>query len=158
MSEYLFDDKWKVWYHSINDNRWTNISYTNVFNITNLYDFKSFKSVINDKILHKCMFFIMKNNIFPTWEDENNKDGCCVSYKISNKTLYRDFYNILLHVLNGNIMKNHNDKNIVNGISISPKKEFNIIKIWFKKYISISDIHEIKPSFIHSKCILKSNK
>tara|TARA_B100000427_G_C15139923_1_gene433961 strand:- start:57 stop:533 length:477 start_codon:yes stop_codon:yes gene_type:complete len=157
MEDYQFNNKWNVWYHSINDNRWSNDSYTNVFNISNLYDFKAFKSVINDKILHKCMFFLMKDNIFPTWEDENNKNGCCVSYKISNKTLYRDFYNILLNILIGNIMKNKDNENIVNGISISPKKEFNIIKIWFKNCISISEIREIKPSFINSKCILKSN-
>ena len=31
-------------------------------------------------------------------------------------------------------MKNNN--NNINGISISPKKEFNIVKLWFKNNIS----------------------
>ena len=156
--EYKFNDIWSVWYHSINDNRWTNDSYTKIFSINNLYDYHSFNSIVNDKILHKCMVFLMRDNIFPTWEDENNKEGCCISYKISNKTLGRDFYLILLKVLNESIMKNNDRFKLVNGISISPKKEFNIIKIWFKECITASDIHEFKPSFIKSKSILKKNK
>ena len=156
--EYNLNDTWSVWYHSINDTKWDNDSYTGIFSINNLYDYQAFTSVMNDKILHKCMVFLMRGNIFPTWEDPNNIKGCCISYKISNKTLVRDFNLILLKVINEGIMKNSDQFKLVNGISISPKREFNIIKIWFKECITVSDINEFQPSFIKSKSILKKNK
>ena len=38
----------------------------------------------------------------------------------------------MLKCITNNILNEKNDE--INGISISPKKEFNIIKIWFKDY------------------------
>ena len=154
MEEYKFNDNWKVWYHSINDNSWDNSSYQNIIDIQNIYDYCIFKENISKNALQKCMFFIMRNNIFPTWEDINNKDGYCISYKIYNKTLIRDFYSILLELLNERITTKYT---IVNGISISPKKEFNIIKIWLRENINLNLISQINSSFSKSRCILKKN-
>ena len=154
MEEYNFNDTWKVWYHSIKDNSWDNNSYINVIDIKNIYDYCIFKENIGKNALQKCMFFIMRNNIFPTWEDVHNKDGYCISYKIYNKTLIRDFYSILIELLNERITLNYS---LINGISISPKKEFNIIKIWLKEDIPLYQISQINNSFSKSKCIVKKN-
>ena len=57
----------------------------------------------------------------------------------------------------------HCHKNIekydnINGISISPKKEFNIIKIWFKcKIKNIDDYLNIDNKYINSKNVLIKN-
>ena len=33
-------DKWKLWYHSINDTNWNKNSYQDIYNINNLFDYK----------------------------------------------------------------------------------------------------------------------
>ena len=40
---------------------------------------------------------------------------------------------------------------------VSPKKEFNIIKIWLKEDIPLNQISQINNSFSKSKCIVKKN-
>ena len=73
----------------------------------------------------------MKRGIFPNWEDPDNRSGGCLSFKISSEKVIDCWNYILLKCIEEKIMNNYNDK--INGLSISPKKEFNIIKIWFSE-------------------------
>ena len=73
----------------------------------------------------------MKKNIFPNWEDPLNRQGGCLSFKVPSKDIMKEWNQLLLYFINNNILSDKNNE--VNGISISPKKEFNIIKIWFQK-------------------------
>jgi len=76
------------------------------------------------------MLFIMKEGIIPVWEDLNNRNGGCFSYKISNKTVYT-IWKELTFMLTGNVLSaNRPFVDSINGITISPKKSFCIIKIW----------------------------
>ena len=88
------------------------------------------------------MFFCMKKNIFPNWEDPLNRQGGCLSFKVPAKDIMKEWNQILLYCINNNILTEKNNE--VNGISISPKKEFNIIKIWFR--LNKSD--EYKQNFL----------
>ena len=87
---YNLNDTWDVWYHSIKNSSWNNQSYKNLINITNLYDLKFFNDSINLAYLKTGMFFIMKKNIFPTWEHPDNRNGCCISYKIYAITMNKN--------------------------------------------------------------------
>ena len=89
------------------------------------------------------MFFIMRDNIFPNWEDPSNRMGGCLSFKISSTNVISEWKNIFLKCILDELLKDNNDK--INGLSISPKKEFNIIKIWFSESI------EYKNLFIDNK-------
>ena len=40
MSEYKLNNNWTLWYHSIDNNEWTNSSYQKIIDIDNLYDVK----------------------------------------------------------------------------------------------------------------------
>jgi hypothetical protein len=76
------------------------------------------------------MLFIMRKNINPIWEDEKNKDGGCFSFKINNRFI-KDIWEKLTYSLAGeNLFLNSEYNEKVNGITISPKKNFCIIKIW----------------------------
>lgn len=44
--------------------------------------------------------------------------------------MMNEWNKLLLHCINNYVLNQNNQE--VNGISISPKKEFNIIKIWFR--------------------------
>lgn len=160
MNNYQLNTKWSLWYHSINDNNWNNKSYKNLYNINNLFDLK----IINDSImknhLQNGMFFIMKEDIFPTWEDPDNREGCCISFKIYNSVLIEQWNLILNSVITQDILKDINNEDLLNGISISPKKEFNIIKIWLrynnKEYKEFFKQYE--PYFLYEKSLLKKHE
>ena len=47
MSEYLFKNKWTLWFHSITNKNWDNKSYIKVLELKTLFDYKLLKEVIN---------------------------------------------------------------------------------------------------------------
>ena len=123
-------DKWDIWYHSITDNNWDKNSYQKIFTIDNLLDYKYITDIYQQDHYQNGMFFCMKEDIFPNWEDPDNRNGGCLSFKIPSIKIIEEWNNLLLKCIKSLILNDHYDE--INGISISPKKEFNIIKIWFK--------------------------
>jgi len=143
------NNKWILWAHSISDNSWSTKSYKQIYEINNIYDWKILNEYIKQIYLQNVMLFIMKDNIFPTWEHPDNRAGCCVSYRIPQTNIIQD-WNILVE----NIILNKIDIDNINGLSISPKKEFNIIKIWFKTNLNEYNLDlnkNIKPSNMRIK-------
>ena len=138
MNEYLLKNKWVLWYHSLKNKSWDNKSYIKVIEIKSLLDYKLLEDVMRINHLQNGMFFLMKNDIFPTWEDPKNRMGGCVSFKY-DKNILNEFLRIILLCVTGNLSTEDN-LNEINGISISPKKEFNIIKIWFSESIEYKNI------------------
>jgi len=123
-------DKWKLWYHSINDTNWNKNSYQDIYNINNLFDYKYVMEIFKQDHYQNGMFFCMRDGIFPNWEDPDNRNGGCLSFKVSSVNILEEWNNLLLKCITDNILSDNNNE--INGISISPKKEFNIIKIWFR--------------------------
>jgi hypothetical protein len=123
------NNKWWFWYHSINDNKWTKESYKKIYECQNIYDYHYMTETFKQEHYQNGMFFIMKEDIFPNWEDPYNRNGGCISFKIPSKDIINEWNNLLLMTITENLFKTHDE---INGISISPKKEFNIIKIWIK--------------------------
>lgn len=128
--EYNLKDKWILWFHSITDNDWSKSSYKELSKVENLFDYQYFKDIFKQDHYQNGMFFLMKENIFPTWEDPDNRNGGCLSFKVSSIDIIDEWSELLLRCITGNILIDNNQE--INGISISPKKEFNIIKVWFK--------------------------
>ena len=90
------NDKWVIWSHGLNDSNWKNDSYKKIFEINNLFDLKIINDTINEDFFINNMIFIMKERIFPTWEDENNYDGCSGSFKITIPSIWNEVVNQLL--------------------------------------------------------------
>ena len=130
MDEYTLKNKWVLWFHSLKNPNWDNKSYIKVIEIKTLLDFKLLNDVLRINHLQNGMFFLMKNDIFPTWEDPKNRLGGCISFKYDNNIL-KEWLKILLLCITDNL-SNKRNINDINGLSISPKKEFNIIKVWIK--------------------------
>ena len=139
--DYKLQTSWILWNHKLNDNNWKNNSYKNIFEINNLYDYKFLENIITLQNLQNTMFFLLRKDIFPTWEDPDNRDGCCASFKVPLKDIKNIWIQLVIDIISENIHIDKNKYDIINGISIAPKKEFNIIKIWFK-----TDIKNIKES------------
>jgi hypothetical protein len=83
-----------------------------------------------DVLIKNCMLFMMKDGVNPMWEDPLNRNGGCFSYKISNKVVC-DVWKQLSYVTAGGTISNQSSfVTNVTGITISPKKNFCIVKIW----------------------------
>jgi len=77
-----------------------------------------------------CMLFIMRKGVAPMWEDPKNRQGGSFSYKVANKNVC-EVWRDLTYVLVGETISNQESFVAnVTGITISPKKNFCIIKIW----------------------------
>jgi len=126
------NNKWDIWFHSINDSNWKKDSYQKIFSIENLLDYKYLIDTYQQNHYQNGMFFCMKEDIFPNWEDPDNRNGGCLSFKIPSVKIIEGWNDLLLRCIKEIILEDNNDE--INGISISPKKEFNIIKIWFKNH------------------------
>ena len=126
-------DEWVLWFHSINDSKWDKSSYKELFKLKDLCDVYVVIDVFKQNHYQNGMFFLMKKGIFPNWEDPNNRLGGCLSFKISSSNVINEWNNLYLNCILENLLSENNDK--INGISISPKKEFNILKLWFSETI-----------------------
>ena len=159
MNNYQLNTNWCLWYHSINDTNLKKNSYKNLFTLKNLFDVKCINDIIDKIHLQNGMFFIMRENIFPTWEDPDNRNGCCISFKVPSSFLKEQWNTILNGVLSEDILTDSTNTEYINGISIAPKKEFNIIKLWLrdggKKYED--NLREYGPFFTKEKALIKKH-
>ena len=156
MNEYLLKNKWVLWYHSLKNKSWDNNSYVKVIEIKSLLDYQLLKDVMRINHLQNGMFFLMKGDIFPTWEDPKNRMGGCISFKYDNNIL-NEWLKILLLCITENLSEYNKE---INGLSISPKKEFNILKIWIKDdskdYKTL--IKQYEPFIKLDKCMYKKHE
>ena len=156
---YKLETTWILWSHKLDNTSWDNKSYKKIFEINNLYDYKLINDIITINNLQNSMFFLMRKNIFPTWEDPDNRDGSSGSFKILSLDIKNIWSKLLLDIISENIHKDKKKYDLINGISISPKKEFNIIKIWFKEDIkNINNIINLYSNYITTEnCRLKKH-
>jgi hypothetical protein len=128
--DYSLSDKWVLWAHLPHDTDWSLKSYYKIHSFDDLKDSILLNHSFSDDFIRNCMLFLMKDNINPIWEDPNNKNGGCFSFKVNNKDVPA-IWKILFYTLVGDTLSNDNNflHNIC-GITISPKKTFCIIKIW----------------------------
>ena len=81
--------KWDLYYHLPHDKQWDLNSYKFIAkNIDCLDTLIALNETIPEKIIKHCMLFVMKSGITPMWEDKENRDGGCFSFKVANKQVY----------------------------------------------------------------------
>lgn len=147
--------KWNFWYHDPEDTSWEIESYQKIFSFDTIEDYWALHKSIKNDMLNSGMFFLMRDGILPIWEDTKNIDGGCWSYKIIKKDAYKAWVQISAVLIAESISC---ESNTINGISISPKKGFCIIKIWNndKEKSDIKYIADNIPFFSNSEHIYKS--
>lgn len=124
------NNRWALWAHLPHDTDWTIASYKHISTFGSVEEIIALNDILPEKMVKNCMLFLMKEGIQPTWEDPNNRKGGCFSYRVINKII-KDIWCSLSYVLVGNTLSNETSFNeAVNGITVSPKKNFCILKIW----------------------------
>tara|TARA_A100001015_G_scaffold18095_1_gene21001 strand:- start:8622 stop:9221 length:600 start_codon:yes stop_codon:yes gene_type:complete len=137
------DNNYTLWMHMLYDNDWSINSYKKIYTFNTIENAACLIENLSNEIIEKTMIFLMKNDIKPIWEVEENKKGGCFSYKITTCYIY-ELWKKMSYILIGNSLIDDNIivKNI-NGISISPKKNYCIFKIW------INDIANFNESSVY---------
>ena len=123
-------DKWTLWAHLPHNTDWSIKSYIPISTFTTVEETIAVTETLPCILIENCMLFVMREGIKPTWEDPKNRNGGCFSYKVSNKNVYKVWKELTYVVVGGTVSKQMSYVNCVSGITISPKKNFCIIKIW----------------------------
>ena len=137
--EYPLLDNWVLWFHKVDDDKWDISSYQELYTLTDLEDFHAmFNTFFNhdEKMTaNAAMFFLMREGIKPMWEDPKNRKGGMWCYKVPKKEdnkLKSDvvWKKLTAACIGGVLTKNRDDMKYINGVSISPKLDNCIFKIW----------------------------
>ena len=142
------NDLWCVYFHNPHDYNWDLKSYNLISQINTVEDFVEVYKTFED-LFYNGMFFIMREHVTPRWEDDCNISGGCLSFKISKFEMLEKFFETCSMVLGETMGKNGVFSGNINGISLSPKRNYYIIRIWLKNSeYSSSNNYNIKiPKF-----------
>jgi hypothetical protein len=121
---------WTFYIHLQNSTDWSYESYYKLLKCECLQSIVSLNHALGSELLKKSLVFLMKDDIQPLWEEPNNRNGGSFSFKIHNKDIDYVWKQILYHVIGGELVKDKDILKHLNGISVSPKKTFCILKIW----------------------------
>jgi hypothetical protein len=128
---YKFKSKWNLWFHREKKN-WKIDGYNKLYSITNIKEFWDLHNNIeslNGIVAHH--FFLMKNNIEPTWEHPSNRNGGTWSFKIPAEDSYKLWEKLAMYVVGESLVE---DSSKINGLSIVLKNpSISIIKIWISE-------------------------
>jgi hypothetical protein len=147
-------ESWTLWAHLPQNSDWSIAGYIKIMTVTHVEELIALIHALHDKLISDCMLFLMKHDITPLWEDPQNKLGGCFSYKVIQK-IPDVWKNISYSIAGNTLTKDLLFNKSINGISISPKKNFCILKLWMStcKYKDPSIITIIKPD----GCIFKAH-
>jgi len=143
-------DIWTFYFHDPYDKDWNYSSYIRICDLSNINVFKKLSSHVSNNVEHG-MFFLFRESVFPCWDDPGNIDGGSISFKVP-KSCVVDFWAVIAQkVLLDDVLvdKDSYAPDIVTGLSVSPKKGYCIIKVWFKNleidsvdYLNIDNMYK----------------
>jgi hypothetical protein len=144
-SERALLGKWNLFYHLPQDKNWDISSYKLIMgDVDTAEQLVALVENLPVNIIKFCMLFVMRKGITPMWEDPKNRNGGCFSFKVINKHVV-DVWKSLFYALCGETLcSNPKYNSLMNGITISPKKNFCIVKIWIAN-CSVQDPEIIIP-------------
>ena len=147
-------EKWVLWAHLPHDTDWSMNSYIPIMTVTYVEEIITLIHTLPESLLTTCMFFFMKEHVNPVWEDSANKQGGCFSYKIT-QSCFDCWRDVSYSMVGKTLSKDKVFQESITGISISPKKNFCILKVWMSS-CSFQDASKITV-LKHNGCIFKKH-
>lgn len=148
-----------LWYHNPNEDNWSIESYHEILTFQTVEEFLILENYIKPKMIEYGMFFLMLDGIAPVWEDNNNINGGVLSWKVENSNSAKYWQESVIHFIANSFLSNFDTNDLINGICISPKRNFNIIKIWLNKQIDYSQFQYAPTiTMTKNKPIYKSHR
>lgn len=119
---------WNLYYHDPNDSNYSLESYVVIAKINKVSDFWNVVEGISKEAWNSGMFFLMREGYRPLWDSPENGKGGAWSKRVDASDTYDVFIDCMVHAIAGKFLTKHNE--CVVGITLSPKGQFHIIKIW----------------------------
>jgi hypothetical protein len=119
--------KWVVWIHDIKETSWTQDSYKKIYEIHTIEDFWTFFNNVRDYKNH--LFFVMRGDTKPFYEDKANINGGSWSFSIYYKDVQETLIHTLVRMIGETLTKETMD---ITGLSMVPKRGSYILKVWLK--------------------------
>jgi translation initiation factor 4E len=139
---------WVLWYHDPENRDYSMDGYIKVGDFSTIQQFWSVIDVIPKEAWECGMFFFMRKGYRPRWEDSEHESGGAWSKKIDASQAYTSFIDLMVHCIANEMMVNR--KETLAGISISPKGQFYIVKIW-NTTTTVSDKNYLNPKLTYFK-------
>lgn len=159
MDDGYLSDIWTFYFHDPYDKNWNLSSYIRICDISHVNALHELNRRVGQNIQHG-MFFLSRENVFPCWDDPGNINGGTLSFKILKSHVF-DFWDLLSHkTLQDCITKEGcvYDFDMITGISVSPKKNYCIIKIWLKN-LDITNADNLDlDNKMKCGCLFQANK
>ena len=145
-----------MWAHLPHDTDWSVNSYQKIVTFESVEEAAGLVKALPEAMVRNCMLFLMRAGIHPTWEDKKNRDGGCFSYKVSNKDVLGVWRELVYRVAGECLTDDAAVRADVNGVTISPKKNFCIIKVWMGscRFQDASVMHDVK-GITRTGCLFK---
>ncbi len=139
--ELWLEGVWSFYFHDPDDNDWTLESYKRLGDVSSV---EEMWNVLRATTKHSQagMFFVMREHVFPCWDDPSNIDGGCVSIKVPMDAVPATWEYLVKRALGETLVIDKTKWESLNGISISPKRGFCIFKLW------MSDAGWVRNNFL----------
>jgi hypothetical protein len=131
--ERFLSECWTMYFHDPDHNQWTPSSYKIIGHISTVQDW-CYNDASFMNLWYKGMFFIMREHIQPLWEDPLNKNGGCFSFKVNKNDAGEYWFRLGALLLGGNLGKKSEVQDKICGISISPKRNYCILRVWLQDH------------------------
>lgn len=133
--EIKFKNKWTLWAHLPTETSWEMSSFIHIGVVSSIEECVILAESLHPELIKSCMLFFMKDDITPRWEDVKNVDGGSFSFKVYNNSISRVWKDLMYCITGRCLSSNIEFLNSINGITISPKKQFCILKLWLNNTI-----------------------
>ena len=127
--ELWLEGVWTFYFHDPDDNNWTLESYKRLGDVSSVEEMWNVLRATT-KLCQAGMFFVMREHVFPCWDDPNNIDGGCVSIKVPVVAVPATWEYLVKRTLGETLVADKKKWESLNGISVSPKRGFCIFKLW----------------------------
>ena len=150
--------QWTLWAHLPHDTNWSASSYKKIYEFETAEEAIAIFETLPPKLVMNCMLFLMRKGIVPMWEDAKNRNGGCFSYKVANKEVNQAWKQLSYVTVGETISTNLTVLPHLNGITISPKKNFCIVKIWMANcnFQNAGVVRELEGITAHG-CLFKKH-
>lgn len=136
-TEAFLNDTWTLSWHDPNGTDWTPESYKTLATLSTVQDFWRVANTLSTDAWASASFFLMREHIAPLWEDSHNEHGGCWSMKVMRHHVADVWLNLTVATLGETlVLPAHRAGmwSVVNGVSITPKRNFVIIRVWLADY------------------------
>lgn len=162
-------DVWTMYFHDPDNSDWNLPSYLRLLDISTVEDYWASQASIAP-FLSRGMFFVMREHVYPCWDDKSNISGGCLSIKVPKEQLAKTWEYLMVRMLGETLLVLSQQQqqqlctddaadmwSTVNGMSISPKRFYSIIKLWLRTDAFHTRSHFQLPEWYTGEVLFRSN-